>query len=181
MKKEETTLRGCPYDDLTERLCLNVKLGEDEKKRVQIHLQQCPTCRERFQEIEGTYSQLNEEVDKPVTNKALDLAKKIRAKDTKYGLVVCEPINTAKKKTAHSYKTKVLFTANGTGSSKDKKLSDFDPRSFPKDSIAIRAMTDKRCGKLLLYLWQSDSSNFEGLELKIPGRLEKRTDWRGED
>ena len=116
MKKNESTLRACPYDSLTESLCLDVNLSDDDKKKAQIHLQQCPTCRTNYQEIEGVYELLGEEVRKPVTNKVLDLAKEIRSKDTRYGLVVCEPLDGDKTKKAHSYKTRVLFTANGTGS-----------------------------------------------------------------
>ncbi|MBN1464875.1 hypothetical protein JXA02_03885 [candidate division KSB1 bacterium] len=166
MKKEETTFNRCPYDDLIELLCLDVQLSEGEKRKARMHLQQCATCRKKFEELENIYSNLNEEVSRPVTNKALDLAKQIRNKDTKYGLVVCEPVKARKKATA-SYKTKVVFTANGTGSAKDKKLADFDPRSLPKDSIAIRAMTDKACDKLLLYLWHSNDDDTDGWELKF--------------
>ncbi|MBN1558845.1 hypothetical protein JW998_01245 [candidate division KSB1 bacterium] len=170
MKKEETTLEGCPYDNLIELLCLDVNLSEGEKRKARVHLQQCARCRKKYQELEGIYKHLNEQVNKPVTNKALDLAKKIRDKETKYGLVVCEPLKTDKKPTALPYKTKVLFTANGTGAGKDSKLADFDPRSLPKDSIAIRAMTDKACDKLLLYLWHEDGDNIDGWELQLPGK-----------
>jgi hypothetical protein len=171
MKKDEMTLEGCPYDDLVELLCLDVNLSEGEKLKARIHLQQCARCREKYQELEGIYTQLNEQVNRPVTNGALDLAKKIRDKETKYGLVICEPLKAAKKPAALPYKTKVLFTANGTGAGKDSKLVDFDPRSFPKDSIAIRAMTDKTCDKLLLYLWHAKGDHIDGWELKLPGRL----------
>jgi len=175
MKKDEATLQGCPHDNLMELLCLGAKLNEDEKKKVKAHLQQCSLCRQKYQELEGVYRQINEEVEKPVTNKTLDLAKEIRAHSTKYGLVVCEPVNGVQNGKAHSYKTKVLFTANGTGSTKDKKLADFDPRSFPKDSIAIRAMTDKSCDKLLLYLCRASNDNFDGWELKLPGKSKPTT------
>ena len=166
MKENEPTLQGCPYDNLTESLCLDVHLSEADKRKAQIHLQQCDECREKFEELEGIYSQLNEQVCTPVSNKVLDLAKQIRNKNTRYGLVVCEPVNKTVG-TSKSYKTKVLFSANGTGTNHKKKLSDFDLNALPQDSIAIRAMTDGSCNTLLLYLWSSNPSSFEGLELKI--------------
>lgn len=172
MKKNQENLQGCPYDNLTESLCLDVNLSDSEKRKAQIHLQQCNECREKFQELEGVYSQINEQVRKPVSNKVLDLAKQIRAKDTRYGLVVCEPIKTKKEK-AQSFKTKVLFSANGTGTNHQKKLVDFDLEALPKDSIAIRAMTDTSCNKLLLYLWSSNRSSFDGLELKVSDKSQR--------
>lgn len=167
MKTNETTVQGCPYDDLTESLCLNINLSDSEKRKAQIHLQQCELCRAKFEELEGIYAHLNEELEKPVTNQALDLAKKLRNQDTTYGLVVCRPLKSKGNKT-RSFKTKVLFTANGTGTHKDKSLQEFNLDSLPKDSIAIRAMTDKSCDRLLLYLWSSNGHAFEGLELKVP-------------
>ncbi len=172
MKKNEMTLTGCQYDNLTEALCLNVNLSESDKRKAQIHLQQCKECRDKFEELEGTYNQLNEQLAKPVSNKALDLAKHLNSKDTTYGLVICEPVEQKKKNETLSFKTKVLFTANGTGAH-NTTLSDFDLTTFPKDSIAIRAMTDKSCNQLLLYLWSSKYSTFEGWELKISEKSQR--------
>lgn len=166
MKKNEQTLQDCPYDNLMESLCLDVNLSDAEKRKAQIHLQQCEECRDKFEELEGVYSQLNEEVTKPVSNKILDLAKKVRARDTRIGLVVCEPVKTKSEKSL-SFKTKLLFSANGTGKNHTKKLSDFDLNALPDGNIAIRAMTDKSCNQLLLYLWSSSCSTFEGWELKV--------------
>jgi len=171
MKTNEPTLQGCPYDNLTESLCLDINLSKSEKRKAQIHLQQCAICRDKFEELEAIYTHLNEELSKPVSNKVLDLAKKIRSKDTVYGLVVCEPVKKEGEKSL-SYKTKVLFTANGTGNNKSK-LSDFDFKKLPQDNIAIRAMTDKACDKLLLYLWSSNRYSFEGLELKISDKSQR--------
>ncbi|MBN1480238.1 hypothetical protein EH223_19960 [candidate division KSB1 bacterium] len=167
MKKNETTVQGCPYDAQTESLCLDINLSESEKRRAQIHLQQCSHCRKKFQELEGLYHCINNEMQKPITNKVLDLAKEIRSKDTKYGLVVCNPIKKGKGKETFAFKTKVLFTANGTGAIRNKKLADFDLNSLPQETVAIRAMTDKSCDKMLLYLWRAGGETFEGWELKV--------------
>ncbi len=166
MKKNQPTLQGCPYDNLTEMLCLDVNLSDAEKRKAQFHLQQCEECREKFEELEGIYSQLNEEISQPVSNKVLDLAKQIKSTDIRYGLVVCEPAKAKTTKT-NSFKSTVLFTANGTGVNHEKKLADFDLNKLPRDNIAIRAMTDTSCNRLLLYLWSADNSSFEGWELKV--------------
>jgi hypothetical protein len=172
MKKNQPTLQGCPYDNLTESLCLDINLSDAEKRKAQIHLQQCEECREKFQELEGIYSQLNEEVSKPVSNKVLDLAKQIKSENTRYGLVVCEP-EQKKNAKAQSFRSTVLFTANGTGANHKKKLSDFDLTKLPKDNIAIRAMTDASCNQILLYLWSSNNSSFEGWELKLSDKSQR--------
>lgn len=164
---------GCLYDNQTESLCLDFNLSESEKKRVQIHLQQCPHCRKKFQELQALYDLINNEMQKPITNKTLDLAKQIRSKDTKYGLIICNPIKSKKAGKTRAFKTKVLFTANGTGMKKNKKLVDFDLKSLPKETVAIRAMTDKSCDKTLLYLWHAEGESFEGWELKLANKTHR--------
>lgn len=172
MKKNQPNLQGCPYDNLTESLCLDMNLSDADKRKAQIHLQQCEECREKFDELEGIYSQLNEEVTKPVSNKVLDLAKQVKPQDTRYGLVVCEPTKAKTTKTK-SFKSRVLFTANGAGVNHKKKLADFDLDKLPKDNIAIRAMTDKSCNQLLLYLWSANNSSFEGWEIKVSDKSQR--------
>ncbi len=171
MKKQETTFKGsCEHSNLTELLYLGQLENEEEKKLAQLHLQQCPVCKRTFSELEQQYRFIEKEIQKPVTNKTLDLAKEVGSKDTKYGLLICEPVESAKtNKKAAPYKAKVLFTANGAGNTKNKKLADFNLKSLPEDSIAIRAMTDKKCNKLLLYLWSPQNEDFDGWELKISG------------
>ena len=169
MKKQELFFRGrCEHSNLTELLYLDKIQDDDEKKRAQLHLQHCLVCKNLFSDLELQYKFISREVLKPVSNKTLDLAKKISSKDTKYGLVVCEPVVHRKAtKDSTPYKTKVLFTANGAGPSKSKKLADFSLGSLPDDSIAIRAMTDKKRNKLLLYLWSPQNEDFEGWELLV--------------
>lgn len=176
MKKQTPFFSGrCEYSRLTELLCLDEIKNEDEKKKTQLHLQQCSTCQQAFSTLEFQYEIVKREMLKPVTNKTLDLVKKI-SRDTKYGLVVCEPVDQSKAaKNSVPYKTKVLFTANGSGISANKTLSDFKLGSFPDDAIAIRAMTDKKCNKLLLYLWSPQNEDFDGWELKISGETGKAT------
>jgi len=177
MKKDEMTFKGnCKHSSLVELLYLDQIQNVDVKKRVQLHLQQCLECQRLFSELELQYRYIEKEVDKPVANKALDLAKRIGKKDTKYGLVVCDPVeSTGSFKKATPYKTRVLFTANGVKSDMPKTFSDFKFGSLPHDSIAIRAMTDKSCNQLLLYLWSPQNENFDGWELKISGENGKAT------
>ena len=177
MRKQETVLKGrCEHSNLTELLYLNEIQDENEKKKAQLHLQQCPVCQTAFSSLEFQYKCINNELLKPIANKTLDLAKKIKNKDTKYGLVVCEPVDQAKSiNNAVPYKTKVLFTANGSGATKAKKLADYSLDSLPDDSIAIRAMTDKKCNKLLLYLWSPQNEDFGGWEIDISEKAGKAT------
>ena len=69
------------------------------------------------------------------------MAKNLKAKDTVYGLVVCEPLEKDNKGN-RPFKTQVVFTANGKPNPKNVTLGDFDFGSLSEDSIAIRAMTD---------------------------------------
>ncbi len=177
MKKQNFFIRGrCEHSNLTELLYLDEIQEKDEKKRAQLHLQQCSSCQQLFHDLEIQYKFINKELQKPVSNKTLDLAKAISARNTKYGLVFCKPIDVGKAaKNTMSYKSKVIFTANGAGPSKSKILSDFDLSSLPQDTIAIRAMTDKTRNKLLLYLWSPQEEDFDGWEIRISGLSNKAT------
>jgi len=177
MKKRETTIRGrCEHSVLVEMLYLDQIQQEEEKKRAQLHLQQCHECQKLFSDLQVQYGYIEKEIDKPVSNKALDLAKRVGRKDTKYGLVVCEPVDSKRaSKNATAYKTRVLFTANGVKSERPNTLSEYQLASLPQDSIAIRAMTDNSCNQLLLYLWSPQHENFDGWELKISGETGKTT------
>lgn len=168
-----TKVNRCPYDMVTELLCLGVGLSEEERRRAQLHLQQCQKCRKQYSQLEKIYKQIEREIKKPVSNKILDLAKQLNDKDTVYGLIVCEPLKERHESYQQAYKTKVLFTANGSNKTAVKKLVDVDFNKFSEHSIAIRAMTDHKCNRLLLYLWNHKNTDFKGWELRIPHDSEK--------
>ena len=123
-----------------------------------------------MKQLKKQYQIIGQEIDRPVSNRVLDLAKKVRSHDVKYGLVLCEPIESKDISESETpYRTKVVFTANGKICGDYKTLSEYDFKSLPNDQIAIRAMTDSRCNELLLYLWRAETDCFEGWELVIPG------------
>lgn len=173
MKKNVSTRECCEKSNITELLCADASLCEEARKDAQHHLQECLSCRRQYQQLKKQYQIIHQELDRPVCNRVLDLAKKVRSGDTKYGLVLCEPVRSEdKSKSETPYRTKVVFTANGKISGDHKTLSEYDFKSLSKDQIAIRAMTDSRHNELLLYLWRADTDCFEGWELTIPGEPE---------
>lgn len=167
MKKNVSTYGRCGYSELTELLCLGIDMDESDRQTVSEHIAECPECQKRFNSFQTFYKQVDNVFHKPVSNKALDLAKQLNAKETVYGLVICQPLDT-KDEHNRSYKTKVVFTANGKPNQNNMTLGDFDFSSLSEDSIAIRAMTDKQQQKLLLYLWSPSGDNFDGWEVNIP-------------
>lgn len=167
--------KKCLFNGQIELLCLDAELSDEERKRTRLHLLQCDFCRKRFEELDLLYKKIEIEVTKPLSNKVLDLAKDICSNNTTYGLVLCEPLTRKNGKTAKPYRTRVVFTANGSKEKALQKLVDFDFSTVSEDSIAIRAMTDKECNYLLLFLWSNKNRNFGGWELDIPGESKKAT------
>lgn len=167
MKKNEPIFGRCEHSELTELLCLGIPMEPDEREKAYAHLRECTDCQKQFSEYQYLYASIDQVVERPVSNKVLDLAKNLKAKDTVYGLVVCEPLEKDNKGN-RPFKTQVVFTANGKPNPKNLTLGDFDFGSLSEDSIAIRAMTDKKTNNLLLYLWSPASDNFDGWEIDIP-------------
>jgi hypothetical protein len=175
MKKNVSISRRCEYSDRVELLCLGGKdLSAEDKEEARLHYQTCASCQQQFLKLQKFYAILDHEVEKPVTNKALDLAKRVHSEEVEYGLVVCEPIERAQTPDeATRYKTKVVFCANGHFYGDHPRLADYNLQELPKGRVAIRAMTDKMQNKLLLYLWRDGEENFAGWELELPGEAER--------
>ena len=166
MSNLKSQKRNCPSELYLEYLCLDRGLGED-KKRTQIHLQQCNQCREVVDELDTFYSIFLQEISKPVTNKTLDFAKKLAASHVKYGLLICKPVPEKNSDRGHAYQSKILFSANGE--SGKKKLADYDLYSISSADIAIRIITDSAGDNASIHLWNKTATEFDNWVLSIPG------------
>ena len=172
MKTKSQRHHHCPSDTQFELLCLEVGLEEDERKLLQIHLQQCRTCRRQLETLDGFYSAFLNEVAKPISNQALDLAKEVGSKDVEYGLILCEPLPDLSNGHGFAYRAKVLFVANGVHG--HRKLAQFDGKSIPKKSFAMRVMTDPDCKELLVFLLSSEGIKYEDWMITIPGMVDEK-------
>jgi len=163
MDTQKISTSECSFTDRVENLYLNPKVSRQEKETVHQHIKTCLVCRKKFAGLGLLYSQVYKELQKPVSNKVLDLAKRINHSDTNIGLVVCEPLTRKHQETR--FRTKLVFTANGKSG---KNFQDFDFSTLPDRSIAIRAMIDKKHDKVLLYLWARNNNGFERYTLSFP-------------
>lgn len=170
MNKQKTRNHHCPTHTQLELLCLESGLAEDDQKRSQMHLQQCMSCRNVVEELDGFYSTLLQEVFKPVSNQVLDFAKEIGRDDVEYGYILCEPIPERNNGRGFAFRTNVLFSANGEPGK--GKLAQFNKRKIPHDCIALRAMTDPEYKTLLLFLVAPSDPHFDEWVLNIPGTAE---------
>ncbi len=161
--------RICPSELQLELLCLEEGLSDDEKKRTQMHLQQCEQCREKGRYLEAFYGILNLEISKSISNQVLDFAKSLST-GIKYGMLICEPIPENKNGHGQAFLAKLVFVANGKDGG--KKLSDYDLSSIPKYDIALRIMTDHSCNGSLLCIWNRNDKDFHDWKLHIPGMVE---------
>lgn len=173
MKTNVSISGRCRYSDRVELLCLGEKLSEEDERQVRLHLEDCPSCKRAFRRLERFYDVLDRQVNKPIHNKALDLAKRASAHDVEYGLVICEPMEREPSGEQASYKSKVVFCANGHVVGEHDRLADYRLQDLPKDQIAIRAMSDRAQNKLLLYLWSPGDQHYDGWQLQIAGETEK--------
>jgi len=162
---------SCSFADRIESLYLD-ELGDDEKQKVQRHLQECPHCLKRLFHLKQAFWRIESDLNSGVSNQTLDLARDIRSSDTQIGLIVCEPESTEMQ---HVFKAKVWFTANGKKQAGLARFSEVDFTDLPVDSIAIRTMTDRKRNTLLLYLYSESRQSFEGWTLDIPGEHEAIT------
>ncbi|OGC06795.1 hypothetical protein A2V82_08560 [candidate division KSB1 bacterium RBG_16_48_16] len=161
----------CPNQKQLEMLCLDVGLNEEERKRTQMHLQQCESCSAKVKDFDSFYSVLIQEITRPVTNKVLDFAKTLSRSDVIYGLIACEPLPEGNNGKGHAYKARLIFSANGYGG--EKKLADFSIKDLNKLEINIRWMTDSQYDSTLLYLLTQGTEDYKDWKLHIPGVSEQ--------
>ncbi len=166
MSKRKSTTDHCFSPLYLELLCLDSSTsGKDST--ADPHVENCDVCRKEQEEISNFYGILLHEIQKPISNRVLDFAKKLGASDIKYGLILCEPMPHMDSDTGRAFRTKLLFTENGKAGS--QTLSTFDLKNIPNRYIALRAMTDPKVNNLLLFLWSPDNENFVDWTLQMPG------------
>jgi hypothetical protein len=161
----------CPSQRQLELLCLDVGLNEEDRKRAQMHLQQCESCSEKVKEFDYFYSLLIQEITKPVTNKVLDFVKSLSRSEVMYGLISCEPLPESNNGKGHAYKARLIFSVNGDGG--EKRLADVNIKDLNKLDINIRWMTDPQHDSTLLYLLTQVAEDYKDWKLHLPGVSEQ--------
>ncbi len=159
----------CPTDQRFELLSLESDLINGDKKRTQIHLQQCEECRDRFQDLDGFYAFFVQEINKPITNSALDFAKNISMNDVKYGLLIGDPVPEMTNGHGFAYRTKLQFIGNGTYN--PNKLASFKDKLAPQQ-LSIRFMTDPHCNATMIFVHTMEHASLKGWAVKLPGSAE---------
>lgn len=142
-------------------------MTEDNKKRSQMHLQQCANCREESNELDSFYGVLVHEMRRSVSPTTFSFIKKLSSAKVKSGLVVCEPLPQMNNGHGQAYRTKLHLDAS-SGEEGENGRS-FNVHSVPKHTFFIRLMTDLAQHKIVLALWSLDSENFRDWILYIPG------------
>jgi len=170
MKSQTKRNRFCPSELQLELLFLDEGLTEDERKRTQMHLQQCERCRENAKYFETFYSILSLEVAKIVPNQVLDFAKSLSA-GCKYGLFICEPIPESINGHGQAYRAKLVFSANGEAGA--GVLSDFKISAIPKYHVAMRVMSDSSCNGALICIGTREQFDYHDWKLYIPGVVDQ--------
>lgn len=150
-----------------EKAALGEPLTADEKQHFDRHLNECVQCRNAYPSICRLYDQIKKELQRPVHNKVLDLAKCLSSPEVEYGLLICRPIDSGETNPqAGLFFTELLFYANGSRLGTKEKLAEYG-REDLQDFLTIRAMSDLQDQKLLLYLWQANCESFSGWKLKL--------------
>lgn len=168
MSKENKALSSCLSRRELELFCLQTGLSQAEKLRVQRHLLRCGKCRRTCRVLDRCNDLLCMEMQRPVTNTALDLAKSLAPKQVRYGLLICTPSPDDNQRAAKAYRTRLVFSANGEAGL--NKLRDFDLKKIPQGSLALRLYTDPKDQALLLYLWESEPLESRPDRLRWSGR-----------
>ncbi|NLP12302.1 hypothetical protein GX408_18025 [bacterium] len=168
MSKENKALPPCPSRRELELFCLQTGLSRAEELRVQRHLAQCGKCRRTCRVLDRCNDLLCKEMQRPVANTALDLAKSLAPKRVRYGLLICTPSPDHNQRAAKAYRTRLVFSANGEAGR--CKLRDFDLKKIPQGSLALRLFTDPKDQELLLFLWEPEPSESKPDRLRWSGR-----------
>ncbi len=161
--------RNCPSSTQLELLCLEEGLTEEDRKRSQMHLQQCGDCRQTSKDLDTFYAILTQEMRRTVNNSSFDFAKKISSDKVKSGHLICEPLPQMNNGHGQAYRTKLNIDVRRES---DDEIIAINFRSLKKHSLIIRFMTDPAASKLILALWSIDTDDFHDWVLHIPGIFE---------
>jgi len=164
MLKENKLLSHCPTKRELELFTLGAGLSRAEKFRVQKHLSGCRCCLRFQRNLDRFYTLLAAELQKPVTNPALDLAKSLAPKKVCYGLLLCSPVRVKHRPREKAYRTHLVFSANGGAGL--TRLRDFDLLKIPKEYLAIRLYSDPSFKEMSLFLWQHEVTDLSICQLR---------------
>ena len=138
----------------------------DDHERIQVE-----HYRNIIRDLKKYYGLLCEELNKPVSNKVIDFAKRTGSSKAKYGLILCKPVPEENNRYGSAYLAELVFIANGVRGK--KRLDDFDLDSVPAHHIAVRAMTDPGCENTILFLHSSAADDYLNWILNLPGTVEE--------
>lgn len=161
------TTRNCPGSMQLELLCLEEGLNDEDRKRSQMHLQQCGDCRQTSKELDTFYAILTQEMRRTINNSSFDFTKRISSDKVQSGHLICEPLPQMNNGHGQAFRTKLNIDV--PRETDDEKIDAVSFRSLKKHSLVIRFMTDSVSSKLILALWSLDTDDFHGWVLHIPG------------
>ncbi len=157
--------RHCPDSKRLEMLLLDVDPRDAERKRLQLHLQQCSKCRQESKEIDAFYNILVKEMQRPVSNRLLDFSQKLCNNKTLVALFDCEPLDEKPNGHGKGYHVKLLHLSSQDPA---KSMTQFDLNALPKDHIILRLVIDPDCQTTVCYLWNAVLEEYENWTIDLP-------------
>ncbi|HOX85354.1 MAG TPA: zf-HC2 domain-containing protein [bacterium] len=166
MSKTSFTDHKCPGSAKFELLLLDVDLTPTERKRLQLHLQQCPACQKLTREIDDFYKVLLQELRFPISNKVLQFAQNVAPRPMQFALVIGDLIENGHEPGERAYRMRVVKQ-----NADDKIASNggIAAGGIKHDQIVLRVLIDAEKNSRLLSLWFVEMDNSREWILRIPG------------
>jgi hypothetical protein len=156
----------CPESLYLELLVLDIGLKKEDRKRLQLHLQQCNKCRKTSKNIDSFYNNLLQELKKPVSNKTIAFCHNV-SDNLEYGLIICDPIPEKSNGHGKPYLANLFFYDKGEKGKKN--LLEYDMSCISKNQIALRIIADHDSKIVSLYLFKFDNYPYDDYILFLPG------------
>ena len=159
MKKQEQQL--CPDAVLMESFVINREINEPQKARIALHLQNCPKCQIRYNELSKFYHIFCSETELPASSTIFDCINSMNDPKTElYGILLkpVEPLNGHK---VLDYCAEIIISSKNSGKNKfsNVKLNDGE--------IFLRAVKSRTTGEIALYMLSPQERLYRNIKLQL--------------
>ncbi|MBN1541465.1 zf-HC2 domain-containing protein [candidate division KSB1 bacterium] len=145
-------------------LLLDIDLSLEERKRLQMHLQQCPACQELTREIDDFYKVLLQELRFPISNHVLKFAETVSHDSMQLGILIGNAAEGESKNGEREFRLRFVKPIEEAPTGLQEKAD----LVINRNQIVLRVMVDSACKNRLLSLWFVEMDDSREWVLRLP-------------
>ena len=153
--------KECPKVEL---LILEELFGQAENQKIENHLHECASCKEKFSELRAFYNILFDTLQNPVSNSAFQLTSVIENGNVIIAAILLKPHILNKTHKVKHFTSEIIFTTHEIESS---ALDELDCIPVSCDEILIKAIQSIHTHETALFLYAENKKFYSDVTLKL--------------